>query len=189
MTLIMLQPPQAEPVTLVDMKAWLRDDNSDEDGLITALITSARLALETITAKAFITQTLRVQLDAWPDGSFITLPVAPLQSVQAIGVTMADGTSLPLVPSSFIADNAGASQPRLLMPMNLVKPGIGLGGITIDFIAGYGADGTFVPEPLKLALKLLVAFWFENRADDPAAASHWPDEIARLAAPYRVRRL
>jgi uncharacterized phiE125 gp8 family phage protein len=63
-------------------------------------------------------------------------------------------------------------------------------GIELDCVAGYGDDGTSVPEPLKLALKMLVAFWFENRGDEPTGVPlKWPDEISRLLAPYQMRRL
>ena len=65
-----------------------------------------------------------------------------------------------------------------------------MSGIEIDLIAGYGNDGSNVPEPLKLALKMLVAFWFENRGDEPTGIPlRWPDEISRLVAPFQMRRV
>ena len=46
-----------------------------------------------------------------------------------------------------------------------------------------------VPEPLRLAMRHLVAFWFANRGDDEAAPAKLPAQVAALLAPYRAWRL
>jgi uncharacterized phiE125 gp8 family phage protein len=70
-------------------------------------------------------------------------------------------------------------------------PGRSASGIEIAFSAGYGDAGTDVPAPIRQALVLLVAHWFENReplrAD--AAQAEIPHMVSTLLAPYRGRRL
>lgn len=36
-------------------------------------------------------------------------------------------------------------------------------GLVIDYVAGYGANASDVPAPIKLAIKQLALHWYENR--------------------------
>ena len=190
MSMMLLTGPAQEPVTLADMKSWLRVDGLDEDGLILALIISARLSLETVTGKAFISQSWRMVLDAWPDGPFIDVPLAPLQSIFAGRVYNADGSTVALATSDFLVEVSVKQRPRLALLKRQPPTLRAMSGIEIDLVAGYGSDGSSVPEPLKLALKMLVSFWFENRGDEPTGIPlRWPDEISRLVAPFQMRRV
>ena len=190
MSLTLLTPPAQEPVTLADMKAWLRIDGVEEDGLITALMMSARLSIETITSKALITQSWRMMLDQWPSISIIEVPLAPLQLLIAARIYTADGSTMALAVGDFRVEISAKQQPRLALLKRQPPPMMPIAGIELDCVAGYGDDGTSVPEPLKLALKMLVAFWFVNRGDEPTGVPlKWPDEISRLLAPYQMRRL
>ena len=82
--------------------------------------------------------------------------------------------------------------PRLLPKLDtaLPQPAVLAGGIAIDFRAGYGAAAD-VPAPLRQAILMLVAHWFETRA--PIAFGLGPADIpmtvAALVAPYRRIRL
>ena len=46
MNMILLTGPSLEPVTLAEMKLWLKIDGSEDDNVINALIVSARLSVE-----------------------------------------------------------------------------------------------------------------------------------------------
>ncbi len=61
-------PPATEPVTLADAKLHLRVEMAmtDEDTLISSLITAARMLGEQITRRAFITQSWQTVLDSFP---------------------------------------------------------------------------------------------------------------------------
>jgi uncharacterized phiE125 gp8 family phage protein len=71
------------------------------------------------------------------------------------------------------------------------RPGLSALGIEIAFTAGYGNVASAVPAPLRQALLLLVAHWYEHR--EPVhiggAVVAVPDTIASLLAPYRMVRL
>jgi len=190
MPLTLLTPPALEPVTLADMKTWLRMDSVDEDGLIAALLTSARLSVETITSKALITQSWRMVLDQWPIVPFIVMPLSPVQRLVAARVYNVGWIHNASEHKRLFAEVSAKQQPRLALLKRQPPPVVPMSGIELDLAFGYGDDGTYVPEPLKLAMKMLVSFWFENRGDEPAAAPrNWPDEISRLLTPYQMRRL
>ena len=76
-------------------------------------------------------------------------------------------------------------------PYALPPPGRAVAGIEIDVEAGYGATASDVPEPLKQAIRQLVAHWYENRgAGAPGeSALRMPATVAALIAPYRVLAL
>ena len=56
---------------------------------------------------------------------------------------------------------------------------------------GYGDAAIDVPEPLRQAIRLLVAHWYENRGLIVPAASIavLPATVAALIAPYRMLSL
>ena len=80
---------------------------------------------------------------------------------------------------------------RIQMIGDPPTPGVSMGGISIDVVAGYGDASTTVPEPLRLAIKMLAARWHENRGDieTDAAADRLPQPVGALVAPFRRARL
>lgn len=77
------------------------------------------------------------------------------------------------------------------MPDRLTVSGKPMNGIEIDFRAGYGATGVDVPDGLKRAILLLVAFWFEHRGAQGGSGSQsvWPDGFERLIERNRAMEL
>ena len=83
----LLAGPAEEPVSLAEARAFLRVDDTAEDGLITTLIGAARLHVEGVTGRALLAQSWRVVLDAWPDDRQVRLPVTPFMAVTEITAT------------------------------------------------------------------------------------------------------
>lgn len=183
MTLLLVTGPLDEPVTLDEARAHLRLDTTDEDGLLTALLTAARTSLEAETRRAFMTQSWRLILDEWP-GAMLTLPLAPVSAVTAVTMNDADGPRV--VAASLYETALEGDNPHLGHVAGWPLPTRRVGGIAIDFTAGYGAAAA-VPAPLKQAILLLAAHWFENR--EPVTlgerAEVLPLSVAALIAPYR----
>ncbi len=183
MTLLLVTGPTDEPVTLDEARAHLRLDATSEDGLLTALLTAARASLEAETRRAFMTQSWRLILDEWP-GATVTLPIAPASAVTAVTINDVDGTRA--VAASLYQTALQGDAPRLTRVAAWPLPTQRVGGIAIDFTAGYGGAAA-VPAPLKQAILLLAAHWFENR--EPVAlgerAEVLPLSVAALIAPYR----
>lgn len=184
---ILIAPPAVEPLGLAETKAWLRVENAAEDELVGALIASARLVVESLTRRFLVSQTWRLVFDAWP-ASGVTLPFSPVRSV-AIRVYDADGEPSPVQPGAFSLDRHG-SDVRLRFAAR-PQPGRAVAGIEIDVEAGFGMDAAGVPAPLRQAMRLLVARWYENRGDVEADAdmARTPASVAALVAPYRRVRL
>ncbi len=201
MTPILMSGPAIEPLALAEMKEWLRLDTADEDDLVSALIVSARLIVEASARRMLITQTWRMSLDRWPREPFddewfstrrktIDIPFAPVQRVAQMSVVDATGTPVPVAPAEFGVDLA-PERARIYFNVDPPKPAPPLGGVAIDVVVGYGDQPASVPEPLRLAIRLLVARWFENRGDveADAAADRLPGPVGALVAPFRRARL
>ncbi|NRG19395.1 phage head-tail connector protein [Rhizobiales bacterium] len=189
MTFIITTPPAVEPVTLDDARAQVRVASVQEDELLTRLIGAARQHVERTIRRALITQGWRLYLDDWPPGRVVRLPVTPVQAVTSVTVFDAEGMPVALDAADYDLD--GISAPARLK----VKAGAGassrsLNGIEIELTAGYGDAGEDVPAPLRQAILLLVAHWFEHReAGIDAATASIPFGFDALVAGYRVPRL
>lgn len=66
MAIQIVATPAAEPVSLIEAKAHLRVDFTDDDLLIGALLTAARQHAETITRRALVTQQWKMTADQFP---------------------------------------------------------------------------------------------------------------------------
>lgn len=188
----LLVAPGQEPVALIDLKAILRLENSDEDVFLASLILAARAHIEGLTRRLLITQTWRVYLDHWPArratppfSRNVELPLAPVRNILAVRVFDSDGTASAIAQDQYRLDN-GRAPPRLIVDGVGRQPGRRDNGIEIDVEAGYGEPAD-VPAPLRQAILRLAALWFEHRHDgDIAALAPTPPTVEALIAPYRV---
>jgi uncharacterized phiE125 gp8 family phage protein len=86
MALVITAAPAVEPISLAETKAHLRIDASDEDSLLTSLITAARMFVERTLSLALITESWSLYLDGWPRSGTIVFPIQPVQAVTAVRV-------------------------------------------------------------------------------------------------------
>ena len=191
MALVMTAAPAAEPISLADTKAHLRVDGTDEDTLISSLIVAGRVLVERSLGLALITQGWSYFLDAWPHRGCISLPLLPVQAVSGVTVHDDDGGSTVLDVGGYEVDLL--STPARVVLTAATPPAVtrAFNGFEIAFTAGYGNAGSDVPQPIRQALLLLVAHWFERR--EPVALGAGPQEVPAVAAgllqPYRRVRL
>jgi uncharacterized phiE125 gp8 family phage protein len=188
---ILLAGPALEPITLAEAKQFVRVEHDDDDDVITALIAGARIHVETQTRRALITQSWRLTRDVWPAAGCVALLPAPVRTLDAVRVYKSDGTTLALDLAGFTLDKSDA--PARLLLTNSVPPAPErpAAGIEIDITSGYGDAGEHVPEPLRQAIRLLVAHWYENRGLIAVGneVALLPQSVAALIAPYRVLSL
>ena len=186
MTPILIDGPAVEPVSPADMRAYLRLDDGAEDDLLAALIKAARLQVEAVAGRVLADSRWRIALDRWPEDRVVHLPVSPLIAVERLRVFDRDGQAADVPPSFFEAD-ALSDPPCVIVDPRAPEPTRARQGVSIEVRAGYGATPESVPEPLRQAVRLLVARWFENRGDaDPGPP---PPDVLALVAPFRRMRL
>ena len=188
MTPIRVETSAVEPVSLAEMRAYLRldpDDGGAEDALVGGLVTAARTMLETETRRVLVPSIFRVVLSCWPCGGLLPLPLSPLVAVTRAALAAQDGTLTDLPSGTVRAGPDLLDGPCLLI--DPAAPALAGRSVLIEVAAGFGGNGAPVPAPLALAIKRLAAAWFEHRGDEPGPAA--PADIAALAAPFRWRRL
>lgn len=187
MSLFLLTPPAAEPLSLAEAKHFLRVEHDADDALIAALIVGARGHVEVASRRALITQTWRLVLDAWPRDGRIAVLLAPLRAVAAARLYGHGGDAQPLDAETFVVDTSASPGVVAFPPFAVAAPGRALAGIEIDIVAGYGEEAADVPEPLRHAIRLLLAHWYENRGVVAAGASAatLPAGVEALLSPYR----
>ncbi len=192
MPLMLVTPPQGEPLSLAEAKTFLRLDTTDDDVVVSDLIAAARQRIETGAGLALLTQNWRLVLDDWPSSREVGLIPVPVANVDAVRVLDADGVAEVIDPVDYLAETT--SRPArlvLLSSRQWGKPGRAAGGIEIDFTAGYGSDASSVPLPLRQAVMHLVTEAYENREGGrpQSQPGRLSPIVAQLIGPYRRARL
>ena len=162
MSLFLLTPPHAEPITVDEAKAQYRFEVPDEDDLVQAWIVAAREYTETFIHRRLLTQTWALTFDAFPCWP-ILLPFPPVTAVTSIRYLDATGTSTTWAAANYLTDlptGPHASRARITPAYGIQAPATypTLNAVTVTFECGYG-EATDVPASLTAALKLLVAHW------------------------------
>ena len=185
-----LAPPAAEPVGLAEAKDYLRIAGDMQDELVAGLIGAARSRIEELTGVMMITRSLRLSMDWWPRGTvdrrWMRLPVRPAQSL--IAVRVFDGYGNTQAVTSRFTLPPGRQAKLLWVDGAFPWPGQRVGGIEIDFVAGFGEEAGDVAESLRLAVKRLAAHAF-NAREPETIAGPIPVDVAGLIAPWRRVRL
>lgn len=189
---IAVAPDGSEPVvSLADIKSFLRVDGTEDDLLITALVTAATQRLEDFISRKFITQQWKIYFDFWPsqyakddpwwdgvrDGAigslispvrYVDLPFGPLNSVATI--TTYDDADVAYVfdASNYQADTKGlfgriGLKIGCTWPPTILRPA---NGIEILGTFGMSATAGGLPTTIVQAVKLTVAKMYENRGDN-----------------------
>lgn len=163
MALKLITAPTTYPVTLAEAKAHLRVDSTDEDTLITAMITAATETAEQITGRAIMTQTWELTLDGFPSEFELTrVPVASVTSVKYLdmdGVQQTLSNALYLVRT---ADDFGFAKVAPAYNTEWPLAQDSFDSVAVRFVAGY-ANAAAVPESIKAWVKLTVSAMYENR--------------------------
>jgi uncharacterized phiE125 gp8 family phage protein len=178
-------PPATEPVTLAEAKLHLRVDTSDEDALISRLISAAREQCEQEIDRSVAPQTLMLLLDAFPAGA-ILLPRGPVASITSVQYVDAAGALQTVSGANYTIDDAqidawllpayGYEWPAARDQANAVR---------VTYQSGY----TACPEAIRQWILLAVGTMYATReadSDRPAVPQNF---AARLLDRYRVGAL
>lgn len=178
----------ADPVTLAEAKAWAKVEISDDDDLITALITTATTWMERATNRKFIDAADLVErFDRFFNE--MQLPLSPLDSVTTVQYIDSNGDLQTL--SNTVYDVDTSVEPGVVRlgfnqvwPITRTTPN----AVIITYKVGYGATAADTPEELKSAIKMLVAHWYEHReaATDGREVKTIPFAVESVIWSYKV---
>lgn len=160
MILRVLEPPQQEPLTLAEVKTFLRVDHDVDDPDILAMIRAAREQAELFQGREVARKRLEMILDSWPRRGPIMTP-APLVQVEDIRYRITDGSWITLPSAEYlVAEDAepGEIHPRSGWPADALWPA---GAVSVRMVCGWLPDE--VPEHIRQGMKLLITSWYENR--------------------------
>ena len=196
MIITLTTAPAVEPITLTEVKKHLRlvtttaeaTAYTTEDDLLNRLITAARTQAEQETGRKFITQTMTMYLDRWPDERFIKVPYPTLQSA-VVTYRLSDDDDYDETLTT--ADVDIVSEPgRIVLQPNESWPSGTLytdNPIKITFVCGYGL-AVAVPENIKSAILLKISDLYENRGEVVIGVSvgRITDAVDSLLRQYQI---
>ena len=184
--------PATEPITLVEAKAHLRVDFSDEDDYIDTLIISARKYCEAYCNRVFITQTWRQNENEWNNP--IQLKVNPVVSVTSLKYYDTNESQQTITDSSAnYQKDLNSDVAKIYEGLTNAFPAIGstINPIEIITVCGYGAASD-VPDDIKHAIKIMVSWMYENREgvnvplNNQASDIPMPSAVKHLLTRYRI---
>lgn len=162
-TAVVVTPPAAEPVSLVQVKQRLRITHNEEDADIADLITTARLQVEKDLNGACLGETVVDQwFDRVPNGRSLPLLRWPVIEVDSVKTYAIDDVETVFSAGDYLTDFVSVPS-RVLLNDDASWP-TGLRtyrGVVVRYTCGF-PNG--IPETYKLAMMMLVAHWFLRRA-------------------------
>lgn len=189
--------PETPVISVDDLKAHLRVDHIDEDGLIASYGLAAEAWLEGADGwlgRALHQQTWELRLDDFC-GYEIRLPLPPLISVDSVQYYDSTGALATLSTSIYQVVGVRGSQPACIaLKDGQSWPTVARQreAVIITFTAGYAINSSpvegSVPEPIRHAIKLLVGHYYANRESVVVGvtAADLPMAFEALLSPYRV---
>lgn len=162
---LIIAAPSLTMVTLADAKLHLKVDSWDDDTLITTLINAAESFLDNysgITGRALLYQTWEQKFDAFyarhdlPIGIASSIVSVKYYDINNVQQTVTGSTYQLFTDQlgSYVETAAGMSWPNCYSRTDAVA---------IQWVAGYGSTAATVPAAIIVAMKMLVAHWYEFR--------------------------
>lgn len=153
--------PTVEPLTLDEVKEQALPAGTDDDNLLTRLISVAREQAESLTKRSLAPKTLELVLDTWP-GSEIRLPAGPVTAVSSVKYVDEDEAEQTLSTDVYEVDTdslvarvklrSAESWPDLNEQLNAVR---------VRYTAGFArAD---VPQQVKQWMLIRIASLYAQR--------------------------
>lgn len=182
--------PASEPLTTAEAKLHCRidADETEENDYIDGLVKAARRWVEQVTWRTLISTTYELRLDHFGCVPLL-VPRPPLSSVTHIKYLDLNGTLTTWDSSNYEVDIYG--DPGRIRPVSTGSwPSVGAyqNGVLIEYVAGYGASASSVPEELRMAMRMMVAHWYRQReAVGAANMASVPLAVPHLLAPYEFR--
>ena len=192
MTMTIVTSPADEPVTLDELRQYLRLDGNAEDELLGRLLRAARETFEHHTGIAMMKQTWRLHTDCWPQHGVIRIARYPVASI--LSVTFYDEEGTPGSITEHALHLARERRPARVYLAARNRPQKRVRAVDVEFVAGFGGGSAGVPETMKHAVTALAAQWYEFRhgqgtGQGGATAQVFPPAFERALDAWRMVRL
>ena len=195
--------PTAEPLSLQEVKEYLRLEDASDERVVQPLIIAARQFAEEHMNRALMQQTITLNLDTtietenplWegmrtaPDinyyKNYVVLPRSPVISVTSLKTYNDSDTASTMAASKYYVDTqreparivlrTGETFPTALRVANAIE---------VVYVAGY-TSAYAVPEPIRMGMLQHIAYMYEHRGDMYEAQGA-PTLMKSLYAPYVI---
>lgn len=175
-TLALDTAPETEPLTLEEVKNYLKVSSSEDDNLITAMIAGVRQAAEQFMKLSMIEQSWKLAFDDYTP-TRMRLPMGPVQSVTSVTAFTRDEDST-VIDSNVYYLSAGKQ--FLLFDTNLISQ-----RIEIVYTTGYGSEASDIPQPLRQGMLAHIGAIYDGRT----GVANLPPQAVALYKPYRILSL
>jgi uncharacterized phiE125 gp8 family phage protein len=190
MSLIVITPPLAEPVTLAEVRTHTRLDSIADDTALAGYIIAAREICEHELQRSLIARTYELLLDAFPQGS-IELPMAPIPAQSALSVTSVkydDPASIEQTMSAAAYTlDPYSDVPRIEAVSGWPPAKAAINAVRVRYVSGH-ASALLIPQSIKTWILLHVGHYYENREAMSEAVLQPLPNLGRLLDPYRTFR-
>ena len=196
--------PQQEPVTLQEVKEYLRVEDSTDERTIRPLIETARRFAEEHMGRALVSTTFTQFYDAVSDmdsplwegmrtgpylnyyKNYLTLGKGPVTSVTHVKTYQDDDSAETMSTSKYYVDHnreparivlrTGETFPTALRVANAIE---------VEYVAGYSSIYS-IPEPIRMGILQHIAHLYEHRGDMYEAKLAYPPMLKSLYSPYVI---
>ena len=202
---ITTQPTQ-EPVTLQEVKDYLRVEDNTDERVLRPFIETARRYAEEHLRRTLMSTTYTLFMDSLDEmedplwegmrtgpyknyyKNYICLPKSPVVSVTHLKTYDDSDNATTMAASKYYVDNA-REPARLVLRTGETFPSAlrVANAIEIEFVAGYSSPFS-IPEPIRLGMLQHIAFMYEHRGEniDYLQARQFPLMVKSLYAPYVI---
>ncbi len=170
---VLTAAPTTEPLTMAEIKLFLRVDGNEEDTLLNSLTTVGRELAEKYIGKVLITQSWQMH-QVHVAGQNIALTPAPLQSITSVKAEL-NGVQTTLDNADYKVNLSNDSLKFIRAPS--------ADSIIIEMVVGYGGAED-IPAPIKQGILHTISHLYHNRE---AASSLCPEATNLWDAYCEVR--
>ena len=166
MTYQLITARTSDILELDDVKTYLRIKSSvtTHDALLTGFITAVQDDVEKKYDLSLSTATWELRMDDFPDKE-IEIWKWPVASVTSVKYTDSDGNTQTVDSSNYAVDTSSRVA-RIYPNSSYTWPDVKdtVNAVQVRFVTGFASPES-VPEDLRLAMKLIIGDWYDNRED------------------------
>ena len=198
--------PTQEPVTLQEVKEYLRVEDSTDERNIRPLIETARRFSEEHLGRALVSTTYTQYYDCYDDMSdplwegtrtgpyinyyknYLVLGKGPVSSVTHVKTYDDDDTATTMASSKYYVDKAREPSRIVLRTGETFPTSLRVAnGIEVEYVAGYSSIYS-IPEPIRMGILQHIAHLYEHRGDMYEAKNAYPPMLRSLYSPYVIHK-